>query len=70
MGRMAELDMEIRERTARGDTPLEIAFCIDIPTHWVTEMIEENAYMDHMEAQTAYQAERLADADAIEYGTR
>lgn len=64
MSRMSELDLEIRERTARGDTPDQIAFCLDIPLHWVQEWIGENAYNDH------FFAEQSADADAEMYGTR
>ena len=60
---MSELSIEIQERLAEGQTPATIARDLNIPTHWVTEIAEEDAYLDYLEA-----ADRYADADAIAYG--
>jgi len=49
MGRMAELDIEIHARLKAGYSHDEIAFVLDIPKHWISEMIEENAFADYME---------------------
>ena len=65
MSRMSELSIEIQERLAEGQTPADVARALDIPTHWVTEIAEEDAYQDYL----AY-ANRCADADAIAYGNR
>lgn len=72
MGRMAELDMEIRERVAQGQSHVEISKALNIPAHWVAEMVEENDYTDYLERRAAYEhaAEVSADLDAIQYGTR
>jgi hypothetical protein len=69
MGRMSELDIEIRERLAACETPAKIARDLNIPQHWVDEMSEEDEYIDYMAAQAAYHAES-ADLDAQAYGTR
>ena len=65
MSRMSELSLEIQERLAEGQTPAKIARDLNIPTHWVTEISEEDAYLDYLAT-----ADRYADADAIAYGTR
>ena len=72
MGRMSELDIEIRERTAARQAPAEIAKALNIPAHWVVEMVEENAYNDYLNrrASDEFFAEQSADADAEQYGTR
>jgi len=72
VGRMAELDLEIRERLALGQTPEQMAKLLDVPTHWVTEIVSENAYTDYMAERAAqeFAAEQFADADALNYGTR
>ncbi len=72
MGRMAELDLEIRERTAARQAPAEIAKALGIPQHWVVEMIEENEYNDYLQhrADEEFAAEQFADADAEAYGLR
>ena len=72
MGRMSELVIEIRERTAARQAPAEIAKALSIPQHWVVEMIEENEYNDYLNrrASDEFFAEQSADADAEIYGTR
>lgn len=72
MSRMSELDIELRNRVAQGQTPTEVAKALGIPAHWVTEMTEENDYNDYMEerAQQEFAAEQSADEDALNYGTR
>lgn len=65
MSRMSELCIEIEERLADGHEPAAIARDLNIPVHWVTEISGENDYLDYMAA-----ADRYADADAINYGTR
>jgi len=64
MSRMSELDLEIRERMAARQSPVEIAKALGVPSHWVVEIVEENEYNDH------FFAENSADADAQAYGTR
>ena len=72
MSRMSELDIELRERVAQGQSPSEVAQALGIPKHWVTEMTEENEYQDYMaqRASDEFFAEQSADADALNYGTR
>jgi L-fucose isomerase-like protein len=72
MSRMSELDIELRERVAQGQSPSEVAQALGIPKHWVTEMTEENEYQDYMaqRASDEFFAEQAADADALNYGTR
>lgn len=75
MSYMSELDIAIRERTAEKQSPAEIAKALGIPAHWVTEMIEEDAYNDYNElmnkrADEEFAAEQYADEDALNYGTR
>jgi uncharacterized glyoxalase superfamily metalloenzyme YdcJ len=72
MGRMSELDIEIRERTAARQAPAEIAKALGIPVHWAVEIVEENEYNDYLNrrASDEFFAEQSADADAEIYGTR
>lgn len=72
MSRMSELDLEIRERVAAKQSPVDIAKALGIPSHWVVEITEENEYTDYMErrASEEFYAEQSADADAQAYGTR
>ena len=72
MSRMSELDMEIRERSAAKQSPAEIAHDLNIPAHWVVEMLAENDYTDYMESRASeeYFAEMQANIDAEAYGTR
>ena len=65
MSRMSELSIEIQERLADGHAPASIARELNIPAHWVTEIAEEDAYLDYLATADAY-----ADADAVAYGTR
>lgn len=75
MSRMSELDIEIRELVREGRAAAEIAQALNIPAHWVTEMIEENdynAYTDYLNRRydDEFAAEQYADADAEAYGLR
>jgi len=72
MSRMSDLDLEIRERNAAKQSPAEIAHDLNIPAHWVVEMLAENDYTDYLEsrARGEFFAEQSADADAEIYGTR
>jgi len=72
MSYMSELDLEIRERVAAKQSPAEIAKALDIPAHWVKEMVEENEYNELMDRRydDAFFAEQSADADAEAYGNR
>jgi hypothetical protein len=66
---MSELDIEIRELVREGRAAAEIAQALNIPAHWVTEIVEENEY-NEMEARyrDEFFAEQCADADAEAYG--
>ena len=72
MSRMSELAIEVSERIRSGQSPSEVAKALGIPTHWATEISEEDAYNDYMAARAAdeFAAEQYADADALNYGTR
>lgn len=65
MSRMSELSLEIQERLSVGQSPAEVAKALNVPSHWVTEIRDENDYQDYMATANAY-----ADADAVAYGTR
>ena len=41
MGKMADLDLDIREAIQRGENPSEIARRLNIPTAWVQDVAEE-----------------------------
>ncbi len=65
MSRMSELHIDIQDMLAAGMSRAFIAKELNIPEHWIPEILEEQEYQDHL----AY-ADRCADADAIHYGTR
>lgn len=72
MARMSELHMEISERLREFQTPAKIARDLNVPLHWVTEIADEDEYVDYCAAQAAYyaEAEHQATLDALEYGMK
>ena len=57
MGKMADLDMDIREAIQRGENPSEIARRLNIPTAWVQDIAEEYIGDENLEIE-------LTDADS------
>jgi hypothetical protein len=56
MGKMADLDLDIREAIQRGENPSEIARRLNIPTAWVQDVAEEYIGDENLEIE-------LTDAD-------
>jgi hypothetical protein len=57
MGKMADLDLDIREAIQRGENPSEIARRLNIPTAWVQDIAEEYIGDENLEIE-------LTDADS------
>lgn len=69
MSYMSELSIEIQERFAEGQSVADISRALDIPAHWVTEIVNEDEYIEYVSSQIQW-AQDSADADAVAYGTR
>lgn len=67
MSRMSELSIEIQERLAEGQSVAEISRALNIPPHWVTEIRDEDEFIEYLSSQIQW-AQDSADADAIAYG--
>lgn len=65
MSRMSELHIDIQDMLSAGMSRAFIAKELNIPEHWIPEILEEQEYQDHL----AY-ADRCADDDAIAYGLK
>ena len=46
MSRMAELDMDIRNRLGDGDTPSQIALALKIPVQMICDLVESETPED------------------------
>ena len=53
MGKMANLDLDIREAILRGENPSEIAQRLNIPTAWVQDVAEEYVGDENLEIELA-----------------
>lgn len=53
MGKMADLDLDIREAISRGENPSEIARRLNIPTAWVQDVAEEYFGDENLEIELA-----------------
>jgi flagellar hook-associated protein 3 FlgL len=69
---ISDAGSEIFQRIRTGQSPSEVAKALGVPSHWVTEISEEDAYNEYMSRRAAdeFAAEQFADADALNYGTR
>lgn len=53
MGKMAEVDLDVRDAIQRGESPSDIARRLNIPTAWVQDIAEEYIGEENLEIELA-----------------